>query len=106
MAIPEEFLASGDSPPGARIRPFRIIPGGASAIPDEVYAAGILLLSLGGLWFIRRKLGPEGRTMASGTAAIVFLFYYLIVTAVVRIAASNLADRGDTPLARGFAFYA
>lgn len=100
MAIPEHEM------PSQELRPFRILPGGASAIPEEVYAAGIMLASLAGLWLIRRNLGPEGRTMASGTAAIVFLFYYLIVTAVVRIAASNLADRGDTPLARGFAFYA
>jgi hypothetical protein len=91
-------------PPG--LRPFRIIPGGASAIPEEAYAAGILALSIVGLWAIRRNLGPEGRTMASGTAAIVFLFYYLIVTAIVRVAASNLAERGDTALARGFAFFA
>jgi len=44
--------------------------------------------------------------MASGTAAFVFLFYYLIATALVRIAASNLAGRGDTSFARGFAFFA
>lgn len=96
----------GFGAPPDRLHPLRAIPGGASAIPEEWYAAGIILVSLGGLYLIRKNLGTEGRTMASGTAAFVFLFYYLIVTALVRIAASNLAGRGDTSLARGFAFFA
>jgi len=100
-STPEDVAAQGGG-----VRPLRVIPGGASAVPEEWYAAGILLGSLAGLWIIRKQLGTEGRTMASGTAALVFLFYYLIATALVRIIASNVAQRADSSFARGFAFYA
>lgn len=90
----------------SNIHPLHAFPGGASAIPEEWVAAGIMLGSLGALFLIHKKLGNEGRTMASGTAAVVFLFYYLIATALVRIVASNLAGHGDNGVSRGFAFYA
>lgn len=92
--------------PTGNLHPLRAIPGGASAIPEEWVAAGILLASLGGLFLIRKHLGNEGRTMASGTAAVVFVFYYLIVTALVRIVASYMAGKNDSGFARGFAFFA
>lgn len=91
---------------GGKIRPFRVLPGGAEAIPDEWYAAGIMLGALGLLWAMRRNLGAEsGHVHIGGTSAIVFLLYYLIVTGLLRVGAGFLAERGDTPLARGFAFY-
>jgi hypothetical protein len=91
---------------GATLHPLRAIPGGASAIPEEWVAAGILLGALGGLLLIRKNLGTEGRTIASGTAAVTFLLYYLIATALVRLVASNLAHRSDSGLSRGIAFFA
>ena len=62
--------------------------------------------SLLALVMIRKGLGNEAAHVhVGGSAAIVFLLYYLIVTAIVRIAAGNLAGR-DTPLARAVAFFA
>lgn len=95
--------------PGApeRLRPFRLLPGGAQAIPEEVYAGGIVAGSLVLLWLMRRNLGNESSHVhIGGAAAITFLLYYLIVQAVLRVVAGNLADRGDTALARGVAFFA
>lgn len=91
---------------GGTLHPLRALPGGASAVPEEWVAAGILLASLGGLLLIRKNLGTEGRTMASGTAAVVFLLYYLIVTALVRIVVGAFAARNDSGLSRGLAFFA
>jgi hypothetical protein len=100
MSMQDVPQASGN------LHPLRAIPGGASAIPEEWVAAGIMLGALGGLLLVRKNLGTEGRTIASGTAAIVFLMYYLIATALVRLVASNLAHRNDSGIARGVAFFA
>lgn len=87
------------------IRPLRILPGGAEAIPDEWYAGGIMLGALGVLWMLRRGLGTENHVHIGGTSAVVFLLYFLIVTGLLRVAAGFIAERGDTPFARAFAFY-
>ncbi len=107
MAMPEDEVSGAPTgrPP---LRPFRALPGGATPIPDEWYAAGVLLGSLGILILIRRNLGPEGRTLVGGTAAVVGFLYFLIYTGVVRVAIDFLSDSGerDTPLTRGLAFFA
>lgn len=96
------------NPGGAtRLRPFRLLPGGAQAIPEEVYAGSIVLGSLLVLWLMRRNLSNESAHVhVGGSAAITFLLYYLILTAILRVIAGNLADRGDTSFARGVAFFA
>lgn len=108
---PEELAAAaavGPAPPGA-LRPFRVLPGGARAVPDEWYAAGVILASLGILWAMRRNLDAEpGHVHVSGTSAIIFLLYYLIVTGLVRVAISAISRGGerDTPATRGLSFFA
>lgn len=93
----------------APLHPFRVIPGGATAVPDEWYAAGVLVVALAALWMIRRNLGNNAdHVHVGGSATMVGLFYFLIFTAVVRIGIT-FASRGgerDTPATRGLAFYA
>lgn len=93
----------------ASISPLRIIPGGADAIPDEWYAAGVLIAALGTLWIIRRNFGNEaGHVHVGGTSAIVGFLFFLIFTAVTRVGigfASAHGDR-DTAATRGLGFYA
>jgi hypothetical protein len=92
-----------------QIRPLRVLPGGAQAIPEEYFAAGVLVVALGALWVIRRNLGNEASHVhVGGTAAIVGLLFFLIYTAVTRIAISFAAANGDrdTTATRGFAFFA
>lgn len=94
--------------PGARVRPFRLIPGGAQAVPTEVYAGSIVLGSLLLLWLMRRNLSNESSHVhVGGSAAITFLLYFLIVQALIRVVAGNLADkRPDSPLSEAVAFFA
>lgn len=97
----------GTTPGVGNLRILRAIPGGAAALPEEAYAAAVLFGALGLLWAMRRNLGQEnGHVHIGGTAAIVFLLFYLIATGVIRVLASNLAARGDSSLARGVAFFA
>lgn len=92
---------------GGRLRPFRVLPGGASAIPEEYYAAAILGGAILGLVFLRKTGSDAEHVHIGGASALVVLFYYLIVTALVRLIAANLAaKRGDTPLARAVGFFA
>lgn len=92
---------------GGVIRPFRVIPGGAEAIPEEYYAAGIIFGALALLYLVRRNLGAEGRTMVSGTAAVVFLLYFILATVLVRTWISLLSAGGerDTAFTRGVATF-
>ncbi len=77
-------MAENQADVEARLRPFRVLPGGAQAIPDEWYAAAVMLGALLLLWVLRRNLGhEEGHVHISGTAAIIFVLYYLIVTGIV-----------------------
>jgi hypothetical protein len=95
---------------GAEVRalhPFRVIPGGARPVPEEVWVAAIILGALGFLWISRRGLGHDASHVhAGGTAALVFLAYYLIATAFVRLAAAKVAERSEGPFARALAFFA
>lgn len=91
------------------LRPFRIIPGGAAAIREEWVAAAVILGALALLWIMRRNMANEpGHVHVGGTAAIVFLLYYLIATAIIR-AFIDFASKGgerNTPVTRGLGFFA
>jgi len=91
-----------------RIRPFRLLPGGAQAIPTEVYAGSIVTGAIVLLWLMRRNLSNESSHVhVGGSAAITFALYYLIVTAVLRVVAGNLADRNpNSPVTQAVAFFA
>lgn len=109
MATEADDQAFVNPGPGDRLRPFRLLPGGAGAIPEEAYAGGIVLGSLVLLWLMRRNLGNESAHVhVGGSAAIVFFLYFLIATAILRIAAGNLADKlgPDSAFAKGVAFFA
>jgi hypothetical protein len=91
----------------AEIRPLRVLPGGAQAVPEEYVAAGIMAGALVLLWAMRRGLGHDATHVhAGGAAAFTFVAYYLIVTGMIRLLAARLAERGDSPLARAVGFYA
>ncbi len=96
-----------DAASAERLHPFRVLPGGRQPVPEEWVAAAIMGGALLFLWIARRNLGEDSAHVhVGGTAALVFTAYYLIVTGLLRLAAARLADRGDTPIARGFAFFA
>lgn len=88
------------------VHPFRVLPGGRPATPEEWWVAGVMLAALAFLTFGRRQLGHDATHVhAGGAGALTFLAYYLLATAVVRLAAAALADR-DGPFARAVAFFA
>lgn len=101
--IPEEELVPTGPP---TLRPFRVLPGGAQAVPEEWYGAAILAGSMIGLMMIRRAGATADHSHIGGAAAFTFLFYYLLVTGIVRLAAANLAQRRDSPFARALGFFA
>lgn len=105
---PEDIEDFAAVEPARRISPLRVLPGGAEAIPDEWYAAVVMLGALGLLWAIRRKMGQDAAHVhVGGTAAIVFLLYFIIVTGLLRISLDFFTDGGkrDNPFTRGVAFY-
>lgn len=106
--MPEEEV-TGAPTQRAPLRPFRVLPGGVNAIPDEWYAAAVLIAALLILWAIRRNLGNEpGHVHVGGSAAIIGFLFYLVFTAVTRVGITFAAAGGDrdTSLTRGLGFYA